>query len=309
MSEMRADPLSPIDAATLWPQLHRLGTEVIAHRGQEHLLVSSGLAATGLSRLPHVPRTAVLGVRRGLRYRGVVVARELDGGAAWEVVSARLERDKDDEALEALLVGASRECAGRGSRMLLLRYPEGSPHAAPLRRAGFSAHTLERLHGMPSRPSGHQPDAFREIRRQDRASLFRLYCRSVPEHVRRQEATTQQEWRAVLDSYECGRGFVLEGEDDAGLAAWVGAGEREGRLLIDPGAAGLVPAALGLLESLLGRHGTFVIAEHQPEVEREALGRGYVPLGTRLLCARRLALRNSLKETATVPAAETVPYA
>lgn len=307
MSELRADTLSPIDAATLWPQLHRLGTEVIAHRGQEHILVASGLAATGLGRLPRVPRTAVLGVRRGLRYRGVVVARELDGGVAWELVSARLERDKDDDALAALLGGASQECAGRGARMLLLRYPEGSPHGSPLRRSGFSAHTLERLHAVPARPPVRPLVAFREARRQDRAALFRLYCRSVPEHVRRQEATTQPEWRGVLDSYECGRGYVLD--RDGILAAWIGAGEREGRLLIDPVAPDVIPAAMDFLEAHVGRHGTFVIAEYQPEIEREAMGRGYTPLGTRLLSARRLALRNPLKEAAKIPVAKTVPYA
>ena len=77
MSDLRAEPLSPIDAATLWPQLGRLNTEVIATRGGENLLVSSGLAATGLTHLPHVPRTSVLGVRRGLGYRGVCVARDI----------------------------------------------------------------------------------------------------------------------------------------------------------------------------------------------------------------------------------------
>ena len=55
MSDLRADTLSPIDAATLWPQLHRLDTEVIATRGGENLLVTCGLAATGLTRLPRIP--------------------------------------------------------------------------------------------------------------------------------------------------------------------------------------------------------------------------------------------------------------
>ena len=64
MSELRAEPLSPIDTATLWPQLHHLATEVIATRGGENLLVSSGLAATGLTRLPRMPRTIVLGLKR-----------------------------------------------------------------------------------------------------------------------------------------------------------------------------------------------------------------------------------------------------
>ena len=79
MSLPRADALSPIDAATLWPQLHRLKTEVIATRVGENMLLGAGLAATGLGHLPRLPRTLVLGIRRGLRYRGVLVARELAG--------------------------------------------------------------------------------------------------------------------------------------------------------------------------------------------------------------------------------------
>ena len=83
MSELRAEPLSPIDAATLWPQLRRLATEVVATRAGENLLLSSGLAATGLTHLPRMPRTVVVGLRRGLNYRGVLVGRELAGGAGW----------------------------------------------------------------------------------------------------------------------------------------------------------------------------------------------------------------------------------
>ena len=175
MTELRADPLSPIDAATLWPQLNRLSTEVITIRSAEHLLVSSGLAATGLSRLPALPRTTVLGIRRGLWYRGVLVARELSGRAGWEVVSTRLARAEDEDALVALLTGATRECAARGGKTVYLRYPEGSPHAPALRRSGFTPHTLERLHALPAGSSERaQPESFRPTTQQDRPALFRL---------------------------------------------------------------------------------------------------------------------------------------
>src|SRR5262245_31941694 len=120
MSELGAEPLSPIDAATLWPQLGRLDTEIVATRGGENLLVSSGLAATGLTRLPKIPRTVVLGTRRGLGYRGVGVARELAGGAGWEIVSLRISRPKDDEVVVALCEGVCYEVAGRGGRTVYL---------------------------------------------------------------------------------------------------------------------------------------------------------------------------------------------
>lgn len=297
MSELRAEPLSPIDAATLWPQLHRLDTEVIATRGGENLLVSSGLAATGITRLPRVPRTIVVGVRRGLSYRGVSVARCLSGGAGWEVVSLRIGRPKDDEAVIALLAGLAGEVAMRDGRTLYLRYAEGSPHAAALRQAGFFAYRLERLYALPAGARGAE-SAFRPAARSDRHAIFRLYCRAVPEMVRRHEAPTQQEFRAVLDSFDTSREFVLDGPGN--LLAWVGIGDREAHVLIDAGDGG-IDAALDLIEASAPRHGALVVAEHQPDLESAAAARGYPALGVRLMCARRLALLNPLKEVVAVP--------
>jgi len=299
MTDLRAEPLSPIDAATLWPQLGRLATEVIATRGGESLLVRSGLAATGLTHLPRIPRTAVLGVKRGLGYRGVVVAKELAGGAGWEAVSLRLAREKDDEAVTALLGGAAAEVAARGGRSLCLRSAEGSPHKDAIRRAGFMAYRIERLFAVP----GGRPPAetlFRPAVRADRHGIFRLYCRAVPEHIRRQEAPTQQEWRAVLDSFDASREFVLD--RDGAIAAWVGMGERESRILEDGTGEGVADAALALIESAGPHHGTLVLAEDQVSLEREAATRGYTALGVRLVFARRMALLNPLKEVAAVPA-------
>ncbi len=298
MSELRAEALSPIDAATLWPQLHRLDTEVIATRGGENLLVSSGLAATGITRLPKVPRTAVMGVKRGLSYRAVAAARELAGGAGWEVVSTRIARPKDDEAVTAVLGGVAREVAIREGRTLFLRYAEGSPHADALRKSGFFAYRLERMYAIRGGKSSHETP-FRPATRADRGQVFRLYCRAVPEMVRRNEAPTQQEFRALIDSFDCDHEFVLDGEGS--LAAWVGIGEREAYVWID-GPDGCVDAALDLVEARSSRHGTLVVAEHQPNLEHAAEERGYPALGVRLMCARRLAQVNPLKEVVAVPA-------
>ncbi|HJP40605.1 MAG TPA: hypothetical protein QGF35_02740 [Dehalococcoidia bacterium] len=306
MSELRADTLSLIDTATLWPQLHRLDTEAVAARGAGHLFVSSGLAATGLTRLPRIPRTSVLGVRGGLRYKGVVVARELAGGAGWEIVSTRLAQESDDPTLEALLVGAQKECTARGAHTLLVRYPEGSPHGGAFHRSGFTPHTLECLHTLPAAEGVDPTDKFRPATSRDRSGIFRLYCRVVPEHVRKREAATQQEWRSLLDSYECDQGFVAPGEDHP--AIWIGGGEREGRILCDESARHLIQDALQLLGKLLDRGGVLVLPEYQPDIEREALELGCERLGTRLLCARRLAILNPLKEAQKVPVPGTVTY-
>jgi hypothetical protein len=118
--------------------------------------------------------------------------------------------------------------------------------------------------------------------------------------VRRHEAPTQQDWRAVLDSFECNHEFVLEGP--GGLAAWMGAGARESHVLIDDPDGGVVQATLDLVELHAAQHGTLVVAEHQFPVETAAAERGYTALGVRLMCARRLALINPLKEAIAVPA-------
>jgi hypothetical protein len=299
MSELRAEPLSPIDAATLWPQLGRLNTEVIATRGGENLLVSSGLAATGLTHLPKMPRTSVLGVRRGLGYRGVCVARELSGGAGWEVDSLRLSRDKDDETVIAVCEGVCQEVAQRGGRTACLRFSEGSPHAQALRKGGFIAYRLEHLYAV-GQGTGPAETPFRQANRGDRHGVFRLYCRAVPEMVRRHEAPTQQEWRAVLDSCDTEHEYVLDGPN--GLAAWVGVGDRESYVLIDDPEGGVIDATLDLVEKHASRHGTLVIAEHQFAIETAAVERGYPQMGIRLMSARRLAVLNSLKEVVAVPA-------
>lgn len=297
---MRAEPLSPIDAATLWPQLHRLGTEVIATRAGESLLLRSGLAATGLSRLPALPRTIVVGLKRGLGYRGVLVIRKLAGGAGWEAVSLRMAREKDDETVLELLTSGSQEVAQRGGRTLYLRFAEGSPHREPIRRSGLMVYRLERLYALPLSVAPRETSPFRPARRADRHGVFRLYCRTAPEHVRRQEAPTQQDWRAVLDSYDCEREYVFERE--GALAAWIGWGEREVRVLLDPAVEGLGDATLDVVETHAPRHAALVLGEDQSRLEHEAVARGYTALGVRLLCARRLALLNPLKEVKAVPA-------
>ena len=136
-----AETLSPIDAATLWPQLPRLDTEVIATRGGENLFVTSGLAATGLTRLPRIarlPRTAVLGVKRGLGYRGVLVsARARRRRRLGNARPAARRATKDDDAIIALVDGAAGETARRGGRTMYLRYAEGSPHGDAIAPGGY----------------------------------------------------------------------------------------------------------------------------------------------------------------------------
>ena len=301
MSELHADPLSPIDAATLWPQMRRLSTEVVATRSGENLLVSSGLAATGLTNLPRVPRTLVLGVKRGLGYRGVLVARELSGGSCWEVVSLRIARDMDDEAVATLISECGGDVARRQGRRLFMRCPESTPHEGAVRAGGLVSYRRELLYALPRHhANGAAATGMRAMNRTDRHGVFRLYTRTVPEIVRRAEAVTLQEFRAVLDSYDCERQFVADGERGA-LAAWVGLADRECRLMVDSATEGAAEAALDCVEQHGGRQSVLVLGEDQA-MDGVLETRGYTPLGVRHVCARRLAVMNSLKEVVAVPA-------
>ena len=295
MSLPRADSLSPIDAATLWPQLHRLKTEVIATRVGENMLFRAGLAATGLGNLPRLPRTLVLGVRRGLSYRGVIVARALAGGTAWEVVSLRIARVTDEEAVAGLLVSAGNEVAIRSGRTIFLRYAESSPHEAGILHGGMTAYTREQLFATPAVADRQLATPFRPMERQDRSALFRLYCEVVPEAVRRVEAATQPEWRAVFDSYDLEREWVCE--TDGQLHAWVGIGEHEARMICDGRAC---EEGLTLIHRRAGQPGSLVVGEYQERMARLADECGFVALGTRVVAARQLAARNPLKEAARV---------
>lgn len=294
---LNAEPLSPIDAATLWPQVNRLSTEVIATRGNENLLVAAALATTGLTRLPRVTKTVVMGVRQGLGYRGVLVARELGEGPAWEVHSIRIARDTDGEAITALLNAAALEIARRGGRTAFLRYAEGSPHEQPIRRAGFSPYTAEQLFALPPRPAAGAARNLRPVTDADAQPIFRLYCRVVPAGVRRYEAPTLEDWDAVRDSYDNEEEYVFEGE--GAITGWVGIGDREGRVLLSggPEQAGI---ALDAIEHALGRQGTLVAAAYQEDLAHYAVARGYTELGTRIVCARRLAVPQALKEAVAV---------
>jgi hypothetical protein len=305
MAERRAEALSPLDAATLWPQLHRLDTEVVATRNGETLLFNAGLAAIGIGRIPRLTRTLVVGVRSRLTYQGILVARELAGGAAWEVVSLRLGRDKDDETVSALLRETANEIPARGGRSVFMRYAEGSPHEDAIQRGGLIGFAHEDLLAPPPMTPRRPAPPFRAVARADRAAIFRLYCRAIAAEVRRHEAVTQQEFRAVLDTYACDEEFVLDGEGS--LVAWSGAGGREGRVLCDPEAESAIIMAIDLVHTEVGRVGTLVLGQHQETEHRIALERGYTELGTRVVAARRLAALNPLKEALAVPVTSRVP--
>jgi len=305
MSDSSAEPLSPFDAATLWPQMGRLDTEVIATRQGESLLVRSGLAATRLTNLPHVRRTVVMGVRRGLGYRGVLVARELSGGIAWEVVSIRIARESDEGAIELLLAGVVEEVLQRAGRTLYLRYAEGSPHEVAIQHSGFTAYVSETLYAPPPPVPPPEMVSIRAIDKEDAYAVFRLYCQVSPEQVRRRESPTFEAWAAVRDSLDTSGELVSDGERS--LVLWVGLGEREGRIFHHSADPTVLDTGLSAVESGIGPSGTLVVFDYQSAVSQRGVERGYTELGTRMVCARGLAITQTLEERVAVSEPRPIP--
>jgi len=305
MNEAHAEPLSPLDAAALWPQLRRLNTEIIATRHGESLFVRSGLAAAHLTNLPKVRRTMVMGMRKGLGYRGVLIARELSGGIAWEVVSLRLARETDEEAIEALLAAIAKEVLTRSGHTLYLRYAESSPHETAIRHAGLVSYVSETLFAPPEPVDPPGMAALRDITKSDAYAVFRLYCQTAPEPVRRHEAPTFEAWAAAHDAFDAAGELVAGAEGS--LTLWAGLGEREGRLFVRDADETLTIAALSAIETAVGRSGTLVAYEYQETVVRLALERGYTELGTRMVCARSLAISQTLAERVAVSEPRPIP--
>lgn len=305
MNERSAGPLQAMDVATLLPQLRRLRTEIVALRPSASIASHPLLATAGLGNLPRLRRHVTVAARTGRDIGGVAVIRELAGGSAWEVVSARLAREKDDDTVEALLASAGDTTATLGGRMLFIRFAESSPHESAIRRSGLIPYAAETLYAPPPATSERRPGPFRPVERNDRHGIFRLYCRAVPEVVRRNEAITQPEFRSLLDTFAITSEWVVEANGT--IVAWAGAGPHEARLLDAGDLDEAIPRGLDLARTYLSNAGALVLGEHQQAEHRVAVERGYTPLGTRRLAARRLALLNPLKEAVAVPAASRVP--
>ena len=127
----------------------------------------------------------------------------------------------------------------------------------------------------------------------------------MPESVRRQEALTQQEWRAVHDLYGAEHEFVRD--ENGNLVGWCGLTSQEAHVLLSEAEGDLAGEALAVIGAHLGESGTLVAADYQPALERAALARRYLPLGRRLVLGRRLALLRRAEEPVALADTFAVP--
>ena len=143
----------------------------------------------------------------GQRVRGLISARRRGNRTAWEVNCLIAVADDEPVVLD-LFDRLSTGVGQAGAQKIFLRLPVESDLLPPARRAGFvpySRETLLRLDG--SWPQTVLPAELRVRVRTDadNFALYRLYNATIPEHVRRMEALTFQEWQASSEKRTAGR--------------------------------------------------------------------------------------------------------
>ncbi len=124
----------------------------------------------------------------------------------------------------ALLADCGEVSASRWTHALPPLRRRLPPHAAALRPGRPSPTASNAFTRSPALERGAE-SAFRPAARSDRHAIFRLYCRAV-EMVTATKPPTQQEFRAVLDSFDTSREVVRPRWPRQRLLARVGIGDH-----------------------------------------------------------------------------------
>jgi hypothetical protein len=138
-----------------------------------------------------------------------------------------------DELLDFATIEAGKE----GAHKLFLRLSLDSSLQDDLREAGFAAYQEEALYakngGVTAVPADVRPAAA-----SDSYPLFRLYCQSTPEQVRRIEAATFAEWHAAQERRWLKNGVQLVQEQNGRLVTHVKAARLAHGLVLEAISAG-----------------------------------------------------------------------
>lgn len=170
--------------------------------------------------------------------QAVMRAGTRSGPLAWEIGDlflAKKDRGVAVEVLEqvAFPAGAS------GARRVFLRIPSDSDMFDAARAAGYEAVFTESLYKAPSardvlREIGEHPSGLklRPVEDEDRHSLYRLYCATVPIGPRSRMGQTMEEWASAVEN--AGKKFgdwVVDSQGAGGLQAHVQSRDVAGRRL------------------------------------------------------------------------------
>jgi hypothetical protein len=196
---------------------------------------------------------------RHQRLQGLVGARPRGGSEAWEI-DYLLDTTKDYRLTAELLEHATMEAGKEGAHKLFLRLAAHSVLLPSMQEAGFTAYQEETLYSRADARGGDSK-GLRPFVASDSYPLFRLYCETRPEAVRRLEAATFGEWHASQERRWLRSGVHLVQECDGGIVVQVLAARWPQGLLVEiSGAAG----ALDDVDGLIGAAGAAAEAAGSP---------------------------------------------
>lgn len=184
------------------------------------------------------------GIRRtlvwpgGIRFRGLVSARNRTGHSVWEVDHLLLD-ELDKDCCLSLLVKISSVLEELGVEKVFLRNYAESPLVKTAKEAGFVPYVTESFYGRKRKEGEIAGDdvnfSFRHRRKgiNDDYRLFELYEACLPASIRQVEGITFQEWQSARDRWS-GEDWLFE--EDGCLIGWM-------RVKIDGNAAQIeIPA-------------------------------------------------------------------
>jgi hypothetical protein len=194
------------------------------------------------------------------RLLGLVSARRRGGRQAWEL-DCLIDTTSARDAVPGLLDCAMRAAGKSGAEKVFLRLGSNCPLLPVVINAGFTAYGSERLYAGSALAVTGEEAPVRPFSQQDLYPAYRLYNATMPERVRRAEASTFGEWQAAQERQWLKGGSQLVMESDGELSAQVRAGRLPHGLLVEVVAdarasdqtRGLLAAAVSAAGSSLGR--------------------------------------------------------
>lgn len=264
--EMSGDPhrLSPLQLA-LWS---------LGPRKREHHLASV--------RNGRLDALAVLQPRRGPR--------------AWEISHLFAVADADSALTDLIERGVGFVASQRGER-LFLRVPLDSPAQQIAERSGFRKAYEEEVFALARPMAGDLHGSSLNVRPSlpsDTYDIFRLYNATFPAAARAVTALTLDQWQ---DGYERGRGHVREYvwiHDDQ-VRGWFRIDQHGASVIVDailhPDESERVPLLASYVAQLAWghQHSFWVVPDHQPDVARILVERGWQHSSSYAVMARVVA--------------------
>ena len=177
------------------------------------------------------PRRYTCVQTRGLKIKGLALARDLGSSTVWEIYSLAASPDSPNAIMD-LLNGLTLGAGQKGVDRLFLRIVGANPCRDEVSAAGFSFYLREYLYRRDNReaslPNTEIPGlALQPVTRGNEFSVYQIYNSVFPFHVREAEGQTLDHWKQTRDRNWRGRNagqflVLYHGQ----VVGWVGTREQ-----------------------------------------------------------------------------------